>query len=170
MSILIGAGFVALNGRVPSDDEARGLAAEYAPAIERHALEVDRDDAQECLDHLLSYAGGRLSPRTLVSLPAGPAATPKQYFDDAERVVTMYGMRVKAEASASISLTAPRLWRTCSATPNGPGAWERALRKLPDAFTPPVPFNSGCWERSDAWAFPCHTCQRIPFRSIQVTY
>jgi hypothetical protein len=94
MSILLGAGFVALNGRVPRAEEAQALAAEYAPAIERHALEVHRDDAQECFDHLLSYVEegypvGHWLARHQAELPVR-----RNDSSDPERIIAALGMRI----------------------------------------------------------------------------
>ena len=94
MSILIGAGFVALNGRVPSDEEAQALAAEYAPAIEWHAQEAQRDDAQKCLDHLLSFVvEGHPLGHWLAMLRDNQKGR-RNTVSDAERVVGPYGIRV----------------------------------------------------------------------------
>jgi hypothetical protein len=142
MSILIGAGFVALNSREPTDDEARALAAEYATAIERHGQEAYRDDAQECLDHLLSH--------TVDGYPLGhwlACLRDKQQrrgndFADAERIVASYGMRLNAEGEAAgfyIANGAPAMEEVFKSTPWAQKAWERALRKLDEAFIPPNP-------------------------------
>ena len=142
MSILIGAGFVALNGRVPDDDEAKALAAEYAPAVERHALEVHRDDAQECLDHLLSHVvDGYPLGHWLACLRDGQLRRGND-FTDAERIIMSYGLRVNAEGDAAgfyIANGAPAMDEVFRGTPWGQRAWERALRKLEDAFIPPNP-------------------------------
>lgn len=142
MSILIGAGFVALNGRVPSDEEAQALASEYAPAIERHGLEVHRDDAQECLDHLLSYVvDGYPLGHWLASLRDEQRGR-RNDFADAERIVANYGTRVNARGEAAgfyIAHGAPAMEEVFRGTPWAQRAWERALRKLEDAFIPPNP-------------------------------
>jgi hypothetical protein len=142
MSILIGAGFVALNGTVPTDEEAKALASEYAPAIERHALEVHRDDAQECLDHLLSYVvDGYPLGHWLSSLRDEQSGRGND-FANAERIVANYGMRVNAEGEAAgfyVANGAPAMEEVFRGTPWAQRAWERALRKLEDAFIPPNP-------------------------------
>jgi hypothetical protein len=142
MSILIGAGFVALNGRVPTDEEAQALAAEYAPAIERHALEVYRDDAQECLDHLLSHVVDGYPLGHWLACLRDEQHRRGNDFADAERIVTNYGMRVDSEGEASgfyIANGAPAMEEVFRGTPWAQRAWERALRKLGDAFIPPNP-------------------------------
>ncbi|RWE85103.1 hypothetical protein [Mesorhizobium sp.] len=146
MSILIGAGFVALNGRIPTDEEARELAAEYAPAIERHALEVYRDDAQECLDHLLSHVVDGYPLGHWLACLRDEQQRRGNDFTDAERIVTNYGMRVNAESEAEcfhIANGAPAMEVVFQGTPWAQHAWGRALRKLEGAFTPrdPVQFK-----------------------------
>lgn len=146
MSILIGAGFVALNGRIPTDEEARALAAEYAPAIERHALEIYRDDAQECLDHLLSHVVDGYPLGHWLACVRDEQQRRSNDFADAERIVTNYGMRVNAESEAEcfhIANGAPAMEVVFQGTPWAQQAWGRALRKLEGAFTPrdPVQFK-----------------------------
>lgn len=144
MSILIGAGFVALNGRVPTDEEAQVLAAEYAPAIERHALEVERDDAQECLDHLLSYVVEDYPIGHWLACLRDQQPRRGNDFADAERIVVSFGMRVDAEGEATgvyIANGAPAMEDVFRGTPWAQRAWERALRKLEGAFIPQNPIQ-----------------------------
>lgn len=142
MSILIGAGFVALNSRIPTDEEAQALAAEYGPAIERHALEVHRDDAQECLDHLLSYVVDCYPLGHWLACLRDEQQRRGNDFADAERIVANHGMRMNAEGEAAgfyIANGAPAMEEVFRGTPWAQKAWERALRKLEDAFIPPNP-------------------------------
>jgi hypothetical protein len=146
MSILIGAGFVALNGRVPSDEEARALAANYAPSIERHGLEVERDDAQECLDHLLSFIADGFPLGHWLACLRDEQLHRRNDFADAERIVTNFGMRVTTkgdEPGVYLAHGAPAMEEVFRGTQWGQRAWERALRKLEGAFRPkdPVQFK-----------------------------
>lgn len=61
IATLLGAGFVALHGRVPTKDEAVTEVAEFASTTAEHADVVDRDDAVEALHHLLAYPIGSTS-------------------------------------------------------------------------------------------------------------
>lgn len=142
MSILIGAGFVGLNGRVPTDEEAQGLAANYAPAIERHALEVERDDAQECLDHLLSHIVNDYPLGHWLACARNEQQRRGNDFVAAERIVASYGMRVNADGDAVglyIANGAPAMEEVFRGTPWAQRAWQRAIRKLDGAFTSPNP-------------------------------
>lgn len=144
MSILIGAGFVALHGRVPSDEEARALATEYEFAIERHALESYRDDAQECLDHLLSFIVDDYPLGHWLACVRDKQLNGRNDFADAERIVASHGMRVNAEgddAGFYIANGAPAMEDVFRNTPWEKRAWEKALRKLEGAFTPLNPVH-----------------------------
>ena len=56
LATFLGAAFVALCRRVPSEQEARNWAKEHAGATEDYALAAgDRDDAMEALNHLLYH-------------------------------------------------------------------------------------------------------------------
>ena len=55
ISTLLGGAFVALHGRVPTLEEATALAAEFSTTVARHDEENERDDALECLNHLLNH-------------------------------------------------------------------------------------------------------------------
>ncbi|WP_298558629.1 hypothetical protein [uncultured Aliiroseovarius sp.] len=47
--------FVTLHRRVPTSSEAKQMVAEYRQTIEGHRRDQERDNAQECLTHLLSH-------------------------------------------------------------------------------------------------------------------
>ena len=52
MATLLAGAAVALEGRVPTEDEARTIVAAVAQTVDLHADEVKRDEGRECLDHL----------------------------------------------------------------------------------------------------------------------
>ncbi|MCS0496869.1 hypothetical protein NVS89_17355 [Ancylobacter sp. MQZ15Z-1] len=168
MSILIGAGFVALNGRVPTDDEAKALAVEYAPAIERHALEVDRDDAQECFDHLLSHiVDGYPLGHWLACLRNGQKGRTND-LGDAEMVVASFGLRLITEgekAALYIANGAPRMEEAFRGSTWAQKAWERALRKLEGAFTPKDPVHFQLLGKKRALGIPLHYLPDEPIPS-----
>lgn len=146
MSILIGAGFVALNSRVPSNAEAQALASEYAPAVERHALETHRDDAQECLDQLLSHVVDGVPLGSWLATLRDEQHGRLNDNSDAERIVSSFGLRVIVGSEGEgvyVANGAPRLAEVFRDTPWAHRAWQSALRKLDGAFTPqnPVQFR-----------------------------
>ncbi|MFD2648252.1 hypothetical protein ACFSX5_10660 [Devosia albogilva] len=142
MSILLGAGFVALHERTPTNEEAEELATAYASTIERHALEGYRDDAQECFDHLLSHVvDGLPLGHWLARLREGQAGRLNDVLD-AERVVSPLGIRVilgGEHEGVYIANGAPGLEEVFHGTSWAQRAWQTALRKLDGSFTPPNP-------------------------------
>jgi hypothetical protein len=165
MSILIGAGFVALNGRVPSDEEARALAANYARSIERHGLEVERDDAQEALDHLLSFIVDGFPLGHWLACLRDEQIHRKNDFVDAERIVTNYGMRVVAEGEGAglyIAHGAPAMEEVFNGTQWSGRAWERALRKLEGAFVSPNPIQFKVLGKKRAIGIPLSNLPETP--------
>lgn len=166
MSILIGAGFVALNGRVPEDSEARELAERYAATMDGHALEAYRDDAQEAFDHLLAHVvegmplGYWLHQLHEVQLKRSNLGA------EAERIVSAYGMRIISEgedAGLYIANGAPALEKVFHDTPWGKRAWEKALRKIEGAFTPKNPIQFRLFGKKRALALPL---EYLPDESI----
>jgi hypothetical protein len=169
MSILIGAGFVALNGRVPTEEEARALAAEYAPAIERHALEVYRDDAQEALDHLLSHVVDDFPLGHWLASLRDQKRGRQNDFANAERIVASYGMRVNAdseEAGFYIANGAPLMEDVFRGTPWAQRAWEKAIRKLDGAFVPVKTVHFSMLGKKRATGIPLSYLPDEPLASI----
>lgn len=173
MSILIGAGFVALNGRIPTDDEAQALAAEYAPAIERHALEVYRDDAQECFDHLLSHVVDGYPLGHWLACLRDKQRNRLNDFANAERIVASYGMRLDAEGEAAgfyIVNGAPAMEQVFQGTQWAQRAWERALRKLDGAFIPRNPVQFAMLGKKRATGIPLSYLPKEPLPSVDAPY
>ncbi|MFK0692474.1 hypothetical protein ACFX5Q_30480 [Mesorhizobium sp. IMUNJ 23033] len=173
MSILIGAGFVALNGRIPKDEEAQALAAEYAPAIERHALEVYRDDAQECFDHLLSHVVDGYPLGHWLACLRDKQRNRLNDFANAERIVASYGMRLDAEGEAAgfyIVNGAPAMEQVFQGTPWAQRAWERALRKLDGAFIPRNPVQFAMLGKKRATGIPLSYLPEEPLPSVDAPY
>lgn len=148
MATLLGAGFVALHGRVPTDEEAVGLANEFAPLVERHAEEIERDDAQECLDHLFAQVHdantlGMWIGEARAKAKAGNALA----HGHANHVLGLYDMQLydkDGEIGLVIRHGSPAIDKLLRGTRWADGAWQRALRKLDGVFHPqnPVQFRS----------------------------
>ena len=170
MSLLLGASFVALNARCPTDEEARTLAVEYAPAIEQHCLEADRDDAQECLDRLLSFKVEDYPLGHWLASARDKQAGRKNDFADAERIVASYGMRVitKGEdAGVYIANGSPPLEEVFRNSTWDGRAWQRSLRKLEGAFIPPNPIQFKLLGKKRATGLPlsCLPDEPLPLGS-----
>ncbi len=148
MANLLGAGFVALHGRAPTDEEAARLANEFAPLVERHAEEIERDDAQECLDHLFAQVHdantlGMWIGEARAKVKAGNALA----HGNANHVLGLYDMQLydkDGEAGLVIRHGSPAIDKVFRGTRWAEGAWQRALRKLDGVFHPqnPVQFRS----------------------------
>jgi hypothetical protein len=55
IATLLAGAFVAKHRAVPSEAEAQAMAEAFLPSIELHAEAFERDDASECLEHLLAH-------------------------------------------------------------------------------------------------------------------
>lgn len=138
ISTLLGAGFVALHGRVPTADEAKSLADEFRPTVEHHAAEIERDDALECLDFLMAHVVSDFSLGHWVALERDRIAGRMNGHEDARRFVAMHDIIVRVEGDQPgmlIRNTSPVIEQVFRDTQWAGGAWKRALRKLPGAFS-----------------------------------
>ncbi|UZF90884.1 bifunctional DNA primase/polymerase [Bosea sp. NBC_00550] len=146
IATLLGAAFVALHGRIPEAEEAESFAHEYGPAVERHALEIERDDAQECLDHLFAHAFDRNTLGMWIPRALADSLVPLAR-SDAIHVLGMFDMQLHDKDGRSgllIRNNSPAIEKIFKDTRWADGAWQRALRKLPGAFSlkDPVQFRS----------------------------
>jgi hypothetical protein len=151
MSTLIAGAFVALNGRSPSEDEARALAEQFAPTVEIHAEALDRDDAQECLDYLFShvverYPLGHWLGVVYERTDADAGDGYDHHAIDAVRITRTFGFLVRPagnEPGLFIRNGSPAIDKVLINTKWADRAWMRALRKLEDAFIPAHPVYFG---------------------------
>lgn len=146
MATLLGAAFVALHGRVPTEQEAVGLADEFRPLVERHAVEIERDDAQECLDHLFSHVHETNTLGIWVS-EARVSEAGKLAHGHSHHVLDLHDMRLYTKPDGVgliLRNGSPSIDRIFRNTRWADGAWQRALRKLDGIFHPqnPVQFRS----------------------------
>src|SRR3954471_17050540 len=108
MATLLGAAFVALNRRVPSEQEAESIAAEFASTIELRSEEAQRDDARECLDYWLSHVVDDFPLCHWLAIELRDLSRPpRNATDDARRIVRMVDMIVRS-AVAQSGITHPR--------------------------------------------------------------
>ena len=94
IAAMLGAGFVALHGRVPSEEEARALAEEYRPAVDHHAIDLERDDAQECFDHLMAYMVQDRPLGHWIATALDERSTQRNDHTEAHRYVAMHDLRL----------------------------------------------------------------------------
>jgi hypothetical protein len=146
MATMMAGAFVALNGRVPTAEEAQDLANEFAGTIEVHAEELDRDDAQECLDLLLSFVVERFPLGHWLAYVHEHDDREDNYLIDARRIVQMHGMVIRQggnERGLFIRNGAPAIDKIFQNTRWAERGWMRALRQLEGSFTPKNPIYFG---------------------------
>lgn len=144
VSSILGAGFVALHGRAPERGEASAMAKEFEGTINRHAEEVERDDALECLEHLFAHVVDDYPLGHWIAAETNHQQSRQNDFADARRIVSMNDIRVKAvdeEEGFFIRNGSPAINRVFEGTVWASGAWQRALRKLAGAFSPKNPLQ-----------------------------
>lgn len=148
IATLLGAGFVALHGRVPTKDEAVTEVAEFASTTAEHADVVDRDDAVEALHHLLAYPIGSTSLGQWIArerrdrMEIGDKDTrPSAQFLASLDIAMNIGNK---EPGFFLLRGAPGIDKVFRDTKWADGAWMHAIRKYEGAFTPsnPVYFSN----------------------------
>lgn len=141
ITTLMAGAFVALEGRIPSEVEATQWAEDFTETVTVHAESLERDDAMEALQHLLSHEvdGDTLGHwlGQIANGSAGSAYLPQPPTEPVAHVVLrLMGMRlVKGGDRAGwyIQNSSPGVERAFQGTRWADGAWMSALRKLPEA-------------------------------------
>lgn len=149
MASLVGAMFVALEGRVPTAKEAVSLADQYKSTIKTHLVDQERDNGLECLNHLLAHPvrGNDGADFTLGHWIANELARIRQgekdnYKSDSEQVLAMHQIKfhIKNEHSGFLIRNgATPIDRIFQGTKWADGSWSRALGQLSGAFKLPGP-------------------------------
>lgn len=158
MSTLIAAGFVALHRRVPTTDEAATLGQRFEEVVAKHAEEIERDDALEALEHLFSFiieqdTVGQMLARLYDQLAnRRPTNTPNN------TILAKMDLRLVLDGEQPgllIRNGSPSVERAFKDSKWQGGAWQRALRKLEGAFSPPHPVQfSGSGKKSRSIGIP----------------
>ena len=134
---LLAGAFVALNGRAPTAAEAQQWADEYTPAVERHAEEIERDNAQECLNHLLGYEVEHFPLRHWIAVSLLDSGEGHAHFD-AIRIMALYDIITRSRANAVTGVLirngSPAIDKVFQNTSWEGRGWERALRALEGVF------------------------------------
>lgn len=150
MATLLASAFVALNGRPPSSEEAEVLAQEYTETIELHAEEIQRDDALECLEYLLSHVVDDYPLRYWIGAELKNASLDnKDKNSNATRIIRIFQLIVRADSHNQPGLFirngSPQIDKIFEGTRWSGAAWQRALRKIDGAIIPrdPVHFPEG---------------------------
>jgi len=146
MAALLAGAYVALNKRVPDEIEAKAWVEQHLSAIEQHAEELDRDDAAESLEHLLSHIveAYPLGHWIAVAHEAPESSSDDNATANARRIMQMFGMTFWNDGRTAyfvISNQAPQVEKAYSFTHWDGRAWLRALRKLEGVIVPAVPLH-----------------------------
>ncbi|TXN15857.1 hypothetical protein FV219_01680 [Methylobacterium sp. WL122] len=143
IATLLGAAFVALNGRVPSPAEVRREVAEYASTTAEHAEAVDRDDAAEALHHLFAFviAGSSLG-QWLAREHRDLMAEGEKETRPSARFIASLDILMKVnnkEPGFYLLRGSPGIEKIFKDTKWAGDAWTHAIRKMGGAFSPKHP-------------------------------
>jgi hypothetical protein len=115
-------------------------------SAESHPEALDRDDAEECLDHLLSFVVERYPLGHWLGYVHEHDDSDEFHLGDARRVVQMHGMVLRPDGNEPgffIRNRAPAIDKIFLNTRWTERGWMRALRKLEGSFTPRNPIYFG---------------------------
>jgi len=157
ISTLLAGAFVALNGRVPTGEEATALASEYKSTVVSHAEDLERDNSVECLEHLLAYVvdDHPLYHWIATALLELPSEDNRRYA--AERVLRTYDIAIKTidgEKAVLFKNGSPNIEKAFQRTIWEGRAWQRALRALEGAFSLKDPVYFGGSTKSRCIGIP----------------
>lgn len=131
---MLAAAFVALNGRVPSETEAREWAAEYLPTVSHHAAErADRDNPTEALDHLMAHIPHGERHNLGAFIRWSMTGTSDYWRTEAQRVTRNHGIETqKTDDGWEVLIVnrAPQIEALFDRTPWKSGAWMSAIRRV----------------------------------------
>jgi hypothetical protein len=143
VATLLAGAFVAQNRTVPSDEQAHSIAEAFRPTVELHAEAFERDDAVECLEHLLAH---QVEKNTLGYWTAATLHPKSQDYvrSEAKRILRNFDIVIRTsgeEPGVFIKNRSPAVDTIFRETKWGRGAWERALRKHGKYFAPRHPVH-----------------------------
>lgn len=144
ISTLLGAAFVALNGRVPDEEEAVALANEFKPSVDRHAEEIERDDALECLEYLFAHVVENYPLGHWLAIRYRDIQKNAKDQHDTIKILSMHDIILRIDGDTPGLLFrhgSPAIERIFQNTTWEKGAWQRALRKLTGSFRPTNPIQ-----------------------------
>ncbi len=147
LATLLAGAFIALHARVPSESEAKEMAAEYAESVVRHSKCLDRDDARECLEYLFAHVVekfplGHWAAHEIIAQRSGEDKERDINTAEPLRILSIHGMKIIAsgeKAGLYLLNKSHAIDRIFSGTRWSQFAWEKALRKLTGAFVPKFP-------------------------------
>ena len=136
IATLLAGAWLALYGELPTRDSAEEWAIEYMGTVEHHAEDIERDNAVECLQHLLAFVVDRYPLGHWIAVALSNDSEGPQYYD-AERITSTYDMvvRVKDEPAVLIRNGSPNVEAVYKGTLWEGRGWEKALRAHEGAFS-----------------------------------
>ncbi len=143
MSTLLAGAFIAKNRAVPSEAQAQNIAQTFLSSIELHAEAFERDDAVECLQHLLAYQVEKNTLGYWIGIVIGTASE-DIVINDAKRILRNHDIVVRLdgeEPGVFIKNGAPAIEAIFRDTKWSRDAWARSLRKHGRRFTPTNPIH-----------------------------
>jgi hypothetical protein len=147
MATLLSGFFVALHGRVPTSDEAQLLAREFEATVEMHAEALDRDDAKEALQYLFAHVveGYPLGHWAAIHYMTPNPSHNNVHFS-AKRIMQTFDIAFDFDREPVcfyLRNGSPAIDKVFFNTKWADRAWMRAVKKLPDAFSPKNPIYFG---------------------------
>ena len=144
MASLLSGMFATQHRRPPTAEEAKALVARYADTIKGHQREQDRDNARECLEHLMSHlvrsqdgAEYPLGYWLAVELGRLRRGEGSNQMVESERILQQFQIKFylgDEQEGFLIRNGAPPINNVFRGTKWSNDAWARALGQLPEAF------------------------------------
>lgn len=172
VATLLAGAFVALHGAAPTETQARDEALRYKTTVELHAEAFERDDAAECLHHLLAF---QIERQTLGYWLAAAqedqvGGVPEDLRENTERILRNYDLVVRTggdQPGFFIRNGSPAVENVFRDTKWARSAWEKALRKLNGYFALKSPIHfSGLRGNSRAIGLPLEFLPEIEFDEV----
>ncbi len=143
VATLLAGAFVAQNRAAPTDEQAHSIAEAFRPTVELHAEAFERDDAVECLEHLLAHQVEKNTLGYWIAATLHPKSQDYVRFE-AKRILRNYDIVIRTggeEPGVLIKNRSPAAEAVFRETKWGRGAWDRALRKHAKYFAPRHPVH-----------------------------
>lgn len=146
ISSLLAGTFVALNRKLPTDDQAVAIANEFKSIVDLHAESFERDDGAECLHQLLmhKFDGNAVGYWIAAAIRFKGNINRGTLYADATRICRNLEIILRVDDDQPcimIRKNAPAINELYRDTRWANGAWDKALRKLEGCFTPKKPIH-----------------------------
>lgn len=142
MATLLSAAWVALEGRIASEQEANAWIQQHETLIEYHAEVHEEDDALACLNHLL---GSEAKEETIGETIQAALRKPRSHneFINPNAQLYAYGIRVEGTEAVFVANNHPGLDKIFQGSKWAERSWKTALARLDGAEKPKDPVRFG---------------------------